>query len=127
MQKFGAIVIEGLGFNKLHSLLLQGASYFVQLFAVILSTAGSSYLTNTRTYWVVCNFCLAIMGASLLRQLPDHLLWGRYAGKCLTTAAAANFPLLMSLSSGNVGGFTKKTTVNAIVSRCLRFPGNDQW
>ncbi|KAM5363524.1 hypothetical protein ACJZ2D_011967 [Fusarium nematophilum] len=91
------------------------ASYFVQLFAVLLSTGGSSYLANTRTYWLAWNFSLAIVGASLLRQLPDHLLWGRYAGKCLTTAAAANFPLLMSLSSGNVGGFTKKTTVNAVV------------
>ncbi|KAH7137531.1 vitamin H transporter [Dactylonectria estremocensis] len=115
LSSFGAIVIEGLGFNRFHSLLLQGASYFLQLFAVLSSTGGSSYLANTRTYWLAWNFSLAIVGASLLRQLPDHLLWGRYAGKCLTTAAAANFPLLMSLSSGNVGGFTKKTTVNAVV------------
>ncbi|PWY82753.1 MFS general substrate transporter [Aspergillus eucalypticola CBS 122712] len=41
-----------------------------------------------------------------------HLMLGRFAGELLMTAAAANFPLTMCLSSGNVAGLTKKMTVN---------------
>lgn len=91
------------------------------LIAVLISTGGSSYFTNTRTYWMVWNLCLATIGTALIRELPAHLMWGRFAGKLLMTAAAANFPLTMSLSSGNVAGFTKKMTVNTAV-RCNLLP-----
>ncbi|GKZ33984.1 hypothetical protein AbraIFM66950_004115 [Aspergillus brasiliensis] len=114
-HKFGTIVVKGLGFSTFSSLLVQAACYIAQLIAVLISTGGSSYFTNTRTYWMLWNFALSIIGASLVGELPAHLLWGRYAGKCLMTAAAANFPLMMSLSSGNVAGFTKKMTVNAVI------------
>ncbi len=66
-------------------------------------------------------FAVALVGAALVRQLPEHDKWGRYAGTCLMGANSASFPLLMSMVSGNIGGFTKKTTVNAMVSRSLVF------
>lgn len=63
------------------------------------------------------HFAVSLVGAALVRQLPQHNKWGRFAGACLSLAYSANFPLLMSLMSGNFGGFTKKTTVNALVSK----------
>lgn len=66
---------------------------------------------------MMLTFAIALLGAALVRQLPEHDRWGRYAGTCLMGANAAAFPLLMSMLSGNVGGFTKKATVNAMVGR----------
>ncbi|RAH63555.1 vitamin H transporter [Aspergillus piperis CBS 112811] len=119
--KFGTIVVNGLGFSTFNSLLLQASCYLAMLIAVLISTAGSSYYTDTRTYWMVWNLCLATIGTALIRELPAHLMWGRFAGKLLMTSAAANFPLTMSLSSGNVAGFTKKMTVNTaiLISFCV--------
>ena len=68
---------------------------------------------------MMLTFAVALVGAALVRQLPEHDKWGRYAGTCLMGANSASFPLLMSMVSGNIGGFTKKTTVNAMVSRFL--------
>lgn len=66
---------------------------------------------------MMLTFAVALVGAALVRQLPAHEKWGRYAGTCLMGANSASFPLLMSMVSGNIGGFTKKTTVNALVSQ----------
>ncbi|KAJ5151646.1 major facilitator superfamily transporter [Penicillium capsulatum] len=114
-QSFGTIVVEGFGFGTLNSLLLQCVKYLVQGVFVLMATAGSSYFHNTRTYWMAWNFAIAILGTALVRELPEHLPWGRFAGYCLAVSFGANFPLMMSLVSGNFGGFTKKVTVNAMV------------
>lgn len=65
---------------------------------------------------MMLSFAVALIGAVLVRQLPEHDKWGRYVGTCLMGANSASFPLLMSMMSGNIGGFTKKTTVNAMVT-----------
>ncbi|GLA73371.1 hypothetical protein AtubIFM55763_004283 [Aspergillus tubingensis] len=121
LTTFGTIVVNGLGFSTFNSLLIQASCYLAMLIAVLISTAGSSYFNNTRTYWMVWNLCLATTGTALIRELPAHLMWGRFAGKLLMTAAAANFPLTMCLSSGNVAGFTKEMTVNTaiLISFCV--------
>ncbi|KAK3192878.1 hypothetical protein K4F52_001235 [Lecanicillium sp. MT-2017a] len=111
---FRSIILHGIGFTTFDTLLLQCVPYLVQFVLVILCTGGSSYLKNTRTYWMMLTFSIALVGAALVRQLPEGDKWGRYAGTCLMGANSASFPLLMSMVSGNFGGFTKKTTVNAM-------------
>ncbi|KAJ2978632.1 hypothetical protein NQ176_g3705 [Zarea fungicola] len=111
---FRSIILNGIGFSTFQTLLLQCVPYLVQFVLVLLCTGGSSYLRNTRTYWMMLTFAVALVGAALVRQLPAHEKWGRYAGTCLMGANSASFPLLMSMVSGNIGGFTKKTTVNAL-------------
>ncbi|KAJ5973267.1 MFS allantoate transporter [Penicillium waksmanii] len=111
---FRSIILTGIGFSTFDTLLLQCVPYLVQLALVIICTGGSSYFRNTRTYWMMLSFAVALVGAALVRQLPEIEKWGRYAGTCLMGANSASFPLLMSMVSGNIGGFTKKTTVNAL-------------
>ncbi|EGX91303.1 Major facilitator superfamily transporter [Cordyceps militaris CM01] len=111
---FRSIILRGIGFSTFDTLLLQCVPYLVQFVLVVLCTGGSTYLKNTRTYWMMLTFAIALLGAALVRQLPAHDKWGKYAGTCLMGASSASFPLLMSIVSGNVGGFTKKTTVNAM-------------
>ena len=115
-MQFSSIVIEeGLGFDTLPTLLLTAAGYLGQLFFVLFANAGSSYFRNTRTYFMAWNLALAIVGSAMIREVSEEQKWVRYAGYCLTVAFTANFPLVLSMVSGNFGGFTKKMTVNAMV------------
>ncbi|PHH66593.1 hypothetical protein CDD81_6430 [Ophiocordyceps australis] len=113
-QSFASIVVEGLGFKPLPTMLLLSASCLVQLVLVLVGTSGSTWLRNTRTLFLALNFALGLVGAATVRQLPAKHKWARYAGYCLSLSYTANFPLVMSLVSANIGGFTKKTTVNAL-------------
>ncbi|KAG6033304.1 hypothetical protein E4U41_006938 [Claviceps citrina] len=111
---FSSIVVKGFGFSTFDTLLLGSVSYILQLVLVLISTGGSSYFRNTRTYFMAFNLAIAIAGAAMVRYVPEDQKWTRFAGTVLSQAFAANFPLTMSLVSGNFGGFTKKTTVNAL-------------
>ncbi|KJZ75222.1 hypothetical protein HIM_05416 [Hirsutella minnesotensis 3608] len=115
VQSFGSLVIQGLGFGRFTTLLLQSASFLVQLVMVLICTYGSARFRNTRTYFMTLCFALAMVGSSIVRQRPPSERWTRYAGYCIAMAFSANFPLILSMLSGNFGGFTKKVTVNAIV------------
>ncbi|TQS33472.1 hypothetical protein Golomagni_06184, partial [Golovinomyces magnicellulatus] len=107
---FRSLIIKGIGFSTFDTLLLQCVPYLVQLALVISCTVGSTYLKNTRTYWMMMSFAIALLGAALVRELPEHDKWGRYAGTCLMGANSASFPLLMAMISSNIGGFTKKAS-----------------
>ncbi|KAF2798608.1 MFS general substrate transporter [Melanomma pulvis-pyrius CBS 109.77] len=115
ITSFASIVIKGFGFTTLHTLLVQMLGSVFQLVFVLMCTVGSTYFTNVRTYFMAWNLALSIVGAAMIRQIPQHLIWGRFFGYCLSIAYSANFPMILSMSSGNIAGFTKKTTVNAMI------------
>ncbi|SPN97700.1 uncharacterized protein DNG_01213 [Cephalotrichum gorgonifer] len=116
VHSFSSIVIEeGLGFDTLPTLLLTSASYLAQLAIVLFATGGSTYLRNTRTYFMIWNLALSIAGSVMVRQVSAEHKWVRYAGYCLVLGFTGNFPLVMAMVSGNFGGFTKKMTVNSMV------------
>ena len=64
---------------------------------------------------MVFNAALSIAGAGMARQISTDQVWARFIGYCLANAFSVNFPLTLAMSTGNIGGFTKKTTVNAMV------------
>lgn len=97
--------------------------FVFQLIFVVIATAGSTYLPNTRTYWIVFDMAFAIAGAAMVRQIPSSNKWGRFFGYCLTMGYTPNFPILLSMLSANIGGFTKKMTVNAMVCTILDCKG----
>ncbi|KAL5000891.1 major facilitator superfamily domain-containing protein [Aspergillus recurvatus] len=115
VSNFGSIIIEGFGFSTLDTLLVQIIVYVFQGVLVHLSTAGCSWFENSRTYWMVWNSALSIAGAAMARQISPDNVWARFMGYCLANAYSVNFPLTLAMSTGNVGGFTKKTTVNALI------------
>ncbi|KAF4956261.1 hypothetical protein FSARC_11617 [Fusarium sarcochroum] len=115
VSNFGSIIIEGFGFSTLNTLLVQILTYVVQGVLVYLSTAGCSWFTNSRTYWMVWNSAIAIVGAAMAREISPDNVWARFMGYCLAGAYAVNFPLTLAMSTGNIGGFTKKTTINAMI------------
>ena len=61
------------------------------------------------------NSALSIVGAAMARQITPDNVWARFMGFCLAGAYSVNFPLTLAMSTGNVGGYTKRVTVNAMV------------
>ncbi|KAF2008826.1 major facilitator superfamily transporter [Aaosphaeria arxii CBS 175.79] len=112
---FGSIIIKGFGFTTLNTLLVQIIAYVFQFVFVAICTVGSTYLKNSRTYFMAWNLAIALTGAAMIREVHKELIWARFMGYCLAIGYSANFPMILSMSSGNVAGFTKKTTVNAMI------------
>ncbi|KAL4782216.1 major facilitator superfamily domain-containing protein [Aspergillus varians] len=112
---FASIVVEGFGFGRLDSLLVQMIGTGFQIVFVGMSAFGSTYFKNTRTYWMAWNSVLALVGSIMIRQIDPAQIWARFMGYCLIIAFSANFPLTMAMITSNTGGFTKKTTATAVV------------
>ncbi len=58
---------------------------------------------------------LSLIGVAMMFALPNTQPRARLAGFCFTVAYVANFPLSLSLVTSNVKGFTKKSTIMAMV------------
>ena len=106
----------GFGFSKQDTLLLSMVGSGCQLFFVLLATIGSTYIQNSRTYFMAFNLVVSLAGSIMGRQIPVSNKYGRLMGVALAISCASNFPLVMAMTSSNVGGFTKKATVGALVS-----------
>lgn len=87
-----------------------------QIVFVAISAIGSTYLKNTRTYWMTFNTIMSLIGTVMIRQINPEHIWSRFMGYCLIVAFSASFPLTMAMITSNTAGFTKKTTVTAVVS-----------
>ncbi|KAH9223914.1 major facilitator superfamily domain-containing protein [Leptodontidium sp. 2 PMI_412] len=112
---FGSIVIKGLGFSTLNTLLVQMLAVVFQAIYVLGATGGSTYLTNTRTYWMALMMVISLVGTVMIRSIEHSNIWGRFMGYCLLIAFSANFPMSLTMVAANTGGFTKKTTVSSMV------------
>lgn len=114
-RQFGPIVIQGMGFSTFSTLLLTVLSYAFQVVFVLIATIGSTFLTNTRTYWMSWGYFVSLSGAIMVRVLPAEEQWARFFGYCLLLAYTSGFPLIVSMITSNTGGFSKKMTVNSMV------------
>lgn len=84
-----------------------------QALFVLIATIGSTYIPNTRTYFMLLNYTLGVAGAAMVYRLDVDRVWARFFGYCLCIAFSANYPLLFAMGTANIAGFTKKTTANA--------------
>ena len=87
-----------------------------QALFVGIATVGSTYIENSRTYFMMLNYTLGVIGAVMVNQIDPSRLWARFMGYCLCIAFSGNFPMVFAMSTANFAGFTKKATVNAAVS-----------
>lgn len=115
LTAFGSLVIQGFGYKGLQALLIQMPSGAAQLGFVVVSSVLCSWIPNIRTVTMVCLTLISLLGMALMYALDPNNQEGRMAGFCLSLAFSANMPLAMSLITSNVGGFTKRATVNACV------------
>lgn len=86
-----------------------------QLVFVVICTVGSTYIPNSRTWFMFASMVISVVGSVMVRQIDDSHKIARLNGIGLLVAFSASFPMVMAMTSSNVGGFTKKTTVSAMV------------
>ncbi|KAJ4168957.1 hypothetical protein NW754_010889 [Fusarium falciforme] len=115
LQSFQSIILKGFGFSKVHTYLIQMISTAFQALAVIIATAGSTYIKNSRTYFMVAIYAVGIAGAVMVQKIDPEHLWARFFGFCLCVSFVGNFPMVFAMSTANFAGFTKKATVNAAI------------
>ncbi|OKL64208.1 hypothetical protein UA08_00514 [Talaromyces atroroseus] len=111
---FAAIVIEGFGFTRNETYLVNMIVTAFQGGFIVVFTLASSYLKNMRTISMAISTVIALVGAVMIRQIHSSNLWARYFGYCLLSAYTSNFPLMLSMNASNIAGKTKKTTINAM-------------
>ncbi|KAJ5085197.1 major facilitator superfamily domain-containing protein [Penicillium argentinense] len=112
---FSTIIIKSFGYDEFQTILMGLPASAFQLTTVILAAVGTSFIRKSRLVALVLIYLMAIGGILMIKLLPEPEKLARLAGFWLIMAVAPAFPLMLSLSSSNIAGFTKKSTVMAMI------------
>ncbi|CAI7595373.1 unnamed protein product [Penicillium viridicatum] len=115
LQTFSAIIITGFGFSHLEALLIQMPIGGAQLVFLLLTSGFASVVPKSRIIMMIVNTAVSMIGMLLIWKLDGGNQTGKMTGLCLGGVFAANIPLSLSIISSNVAGFTKKSTVSALM------------
>ena len=115
LTSFSAIIIAGFGFPRLEALLIQMPIGGAQLVFLLLTSGVASIVPKSRIVMMIVNTAVSMVGMILILKLNSDNQAGKMTGLCLGGVFAANIPLSLSLISSNVAGFTKKSTVSALM------------
>ncbi|KAF5599012.1 DAL5-Allantoate ureidosuccinate permease [Fusarium pseudoanthophilum] len=112
---FSTIVIKSFGYDEKQTILMGLPASAFQLTTVILVAVFTTYVRKSRHIALVLTYLMAIAGILMIKLLPTAEKLSRLAGFWLIMAVAPAFPLMLSLSASNIAGFTKKSTVMAMI------------
>ena len=121
MSSFIPIIIEGMGFSGLNSLLLKmpsGASGCIMM--LILGYLASKF-SNIRTYLFVVAMMVTVAASLLLWLLPVQQTGGLLFAIYILPAFSSGYAMFMGLQISNTAGYTKKTLSSAgmYIGYCL--------
>ncbi|KAL2788215.1 major facilitator superfamily domain-containing protein [Aspergillus keveii] len=111
---FSGLILKGFGYSTFHTLLLGIPGGFV-VFLLVLSSLHintPSHLNSARVLSTNKPPMNSVVGSALVYSTSANA--SRYIGLILMGAYSAALPVIMAMISSNVGGFTKRSTVNAI-------------
>ncbi|RMJ28085.1 Allantoate [Aspergillus sp. HF37] len=112
---FSAIIINGFGYSKLQSFLMQMPVGGAQIVFLTISTVVTSFTPSTRIVMMVINCAASMVGMILIWKLDQDQLAGQMVGITLGAVFGVNIPLSLSLISSNVAGFTKRSVTSALL------------
>ncbi|KAJ5860665.1 uncharacterized protein N7529_007975 [Penicillium soppii] len=112
---FNTLIINGFGYDKYQTILMGLPASAFQLVTVLLSAVLSSTIRKSRLINLVLIFLMAMAGILMVKLLPSTDKLPRLAGFWLVMAVSPAFPLMLSLAASNIAGFTKKSTVMAMI------------
>lgn len=113
--QFSTLIIKGLGYNKSETILMGLPASAFQLLTVFLAATFTSNIRKSRLIALVIIFLMATAGILMVKLLPEAEKLSRLGGFWMVMAVAPAFPLMLSLASSNTAGFTKKSTVMAVI------------
>ncbi|KAL3429885.1 major facilitator superfamily domain-containing protein [Aspergillus tetrazonus] len=115
LTSFSGLIINGFGYGRVRSLLMQMPTGASQIVFITIGTVIATYFRNTRCLMMIFNSSVAVVGMTLVWKLDESHAEARVAGLALASAFAANMPLQMSLISSNVATFTKRSLTSAML------------
>jgi len=121
VSSFLPIIIQGLGFNQLTTLLLFMPAGAIAGFFQLLVPYTASKIPKSRCYLIAGTQFVTIISAILLWKLPRSNTGGLlYACYTLTTYGSG-YAVMMGLTIANTAGYTKRTATSAglYVGYCL--------
>ena len=113
--QFNSLLVNGFGFGSFQTLLLQIPIGGCQLAVLAIMSILASMFQISRLLLMACACALSLIGMVLIYSLDHANAYGRLGGTYLAAVFASNTPMSLSLIASNVGGFTKKSTVNAML------------
>lgn len=114
-EQFSSVIINGFGFSHLDSLLLGAPGGLLQILALGCICLAATYVKKSRIITMIIVITWALVGVILMVALDKSNKWGRWVGILLLGPFATSIPISLSLITSNVGGFTKKATVSAML------------
>lgn len=118
ISNFGTLIIQGFGFSTLVTTLMQIPYGTIIALSILICVYLNDWTAtrqgkNTRCYFILLFLMPNIAGAFGLRFVPTHHHVARLICYYLTGPYNAAFVLILSLSTANTAGHTKKVVTNA--------------
>ncbi|KAK4498815.1 hypothetical protein PRZ48_009325 [Zasmidium cellare] len=119
ISNFGTLIIQGFGFSTLVTTLMQIPYGVIIALSILLCVYLNDHVSRkgaqTRCYFVLAFLTPNIAGAFGLRFLSPSNQAGRLVCYYLTGPYNAAFCLILSLTTANTAGHTKKVITNAVL------------
>ncbi|KAJ5971669.1 Major facilitator superfamily domain general substrate transporter [Penicillium vulpinum] len=115
LTSFGSIVIAGFGYSTFNTLLVGLPTSVFTLIWVVLATTAVSKLRKSRCLTVAVLQLISLAGSLMVSQINPTQKISRLAGMWFFPAYSAGIPIVLSLIASNVAGYTKRTTVTAVM------------
>ncbi|ANB11553.1 Thi73p [Sugiyamaella lignohabitans] len=115
LSNFGTLIIQGFGFSTLVTTLMQIPNGAVISGSILLAVFLNNRFKNRRVLFAVLFIIPNIVGAFGLYFIHDSHRIGRLICYYLTGPYNAAFVLLLSVTTANTAGHTKKVMTNAIL------------
>jgi MFS family permease len=119
ISNFGTIIIQGFGFSTLVTTLMQvpyGIFICISILTcVFLNDYVARHGKQSRCYFILLFLIPNIAGAFGLRFVPQSAKVGRLICYYLTGPYNAAFVMILSLTTANTAGHTKKVVTNAVL------------
>lgn len=119
ISNFGTLIIKGFGFSTLITTLMQIPYGFIIALSILACVYGNDYMARhgrqTRCYFILLFLLPNIAGAFGLRFLDQGNKGGRLTCYYLTGPYNAAFCMILSLTTANTAGHTKKVLTNAVI------------
>ncbi|CEJ87121.1 hypothetical protein VHEMI04310 [[Torrubiella] hemipterigena] len=112
---FNSLIIQGFGFDTLTTLLLGMPGSAFGLFFVLSSTYFVHRVKYSRCAVMAAMQIVSLIGCVMVYATPTDHKWTRLGGIWLFPAYSAAFPISLSIIGSDIAGYTKKTTVLAIL------------
>ncbi|KAJ5852355.1 uncharacterized protein N7529_011740 [Penicillium soppii] len=115
LTSFGGIVIAGFGYSTFNTLLVSLPMSVFTFAWVVLATIITSKVRKSRCITIATLSLISLAGCLMVARIDPSNKVARLAGMWLFPAYSAGIPITLSIIASNVAGYTKRTTVSAVM------------